>query len=277
MSDNFKRGALSLAEKDFIRSHIESHDLGWIADRLNRTYSHISKAVESMSITDRVKPEIEAEEREDREILAKLMGRANWKDITKQYTDDELPIVKQHWVRLFRQFKEDITHTEELQIFSLINLQIIIDRNMKERASCYKEVQYLEEQLHREFLKPADERRQDYIDDVKTKLDITRAASKEMNRELMDAKDKQGKVLDALKSTRAQRYKDVENGNKNFFSFMKALSDAKFRQRESREAELYRLAVEKEKVRLSEYHEYEDGEVDRPLLTPETVIQESDD
>lgn len=277
MSDNFKRGALSLAEKDFIRSHIESHDLGWIADQLNRTYSHISKAVESMSITDRVKPEIEAEEREDREILAKLMGRANWKDITKQYTDDELPIVKQHWVRLFRQFKEDITHTEELQIFSLINLQIIIDRNMKERASCYKEVQYLEEQLHREFLKPADERRQDYIDDVKTKLDITRAASKEMNRELMDAKDKQGKVLDALKSTRAQRYKDVENGNKNFFSFMKALSDTKFRQRESREAELYRLAVEKEKVRLSEYHEYEDGEVDRPLLTPETVMQESDD
>ena len=31
------------------------------------------------------------------------------------------------------------------------------------------------------------------------------------------------------------------------------------------------LAMEKEKVRLSEFHKYEDGLIDQPFLTPETV------
>jgi len=35
--------------------------------------------------------------------------------------------------------------------------------------------------------------------------------------------------------------------------------------------EKMRLAMEKEKERLSEYNQYEDGAVDQPFLTPETV------
>jgi hypothetical protein len=32
-----------------------------------------------------------------------------------------------------------------------------------------------------------------------------------------------------------------------------------------------RLAMQKEKERLADYHEFADGTVDQPLLTPETV------
>ena len=35
--------------------------------------------------------------------------------------------------------------------------------------------------------------------------------------------------------------------------------------------EKMRLAMEKEKGRLSDYHKYEDGLIDQPFLTPETV------
>ena len=41
--------------------------------------------------------------------------------------------------------------------------------------------------------------------------------------------------------------------------------------------EKMRLAMENEKERLSEYTTYEDGAVDRPFLTPETLERETDD
>ena len=37
------------------------------------------------------------------------------------------------------------------------------------------------------------------------------------------------------------------------------------------EMEKMRMAMEKEKDRLSAYHKYEDGVVDQPFLTPDTV------
>ena len=35
--------------------------------------------------------------------------------------------------------------------------------------------------------------------------------------------------------------------------------------------EKMRMSSENEKARLSEYHQYEDGGIDQPFLTPETV------
>ena len=40
------------------------------------------------------------------------------------------------------------------------------------------------------------------------------------------------------------------------------------------EMEKMRLAAEKEKERLSDYVQYEDGIVDQPFLTPETLKEE---
>ena len=38
-----------------------------------------------------------------------------------------------------------------------------------------------------------------------------------------------------------------------------------------RDIEKMRLSAEQEKTRLSEYHQYEDGGIDQPFLTPETA------
>ena len=42
----------------------------------------------------------------------------------------------------------------------------------------------------------------------------------------------------------------------------------------NREMEMMRVAAIKEKVRLSDYHTYSDGEVDQVFLSAETVILE---
>jgi hypothetical protein len=39
------------------------------------------------------------------------------------------------------------------------------------------------------------------------------------------------------------------------------------------EMEKMRLAMLKEKERLSQFHQYEDGQIDQPFLTPDTVIE----
>ena len=38
--------------------------------------------------------------------------------------------------------------------------------------------------------------------------------------------------------------------------------------------EVHRIAANKASDRLSEYHEYEDGTVDQPLLNSDTLIEE---
>ena len=38
-----------------------------------------------------------------------------------------------------------------------------------------------------------------------------------------------------------------------------------------REMEMMRLAMEKEKQRLAQFHQYNDDTVDQPFLTPDTV------
>lgn len=49
------------------------------------------------------------------------------------------------------------------------------------------------------------------------------------------------------------------------------MQDPEIMKRYGIEMEKMRMAMEKEKERLGEYHKYEDGVVDQPFLTPDTV------
>ncbi len=54
------------------------------------------------------------------------------------------------------------------------------------------------------------------------------------------------------------------------------LEDEDIRERKGREMEIINMAAEKIKKSLSEYHQYQDGTLDRPFLTPESV-EDNDD
>jgi hypothetical protein len=84
-------------------------------------------------------------------------------------------------------------------------------------------------------------------------------------------------MLKDLKGTREQRIKAIEDSKQTFASLVKQIAtDSEFRSRIGLDMEKMRLAAEKEKERLSEYHEYEDGTVDQPFLTPETLLRNED-
>jgi hypothetical protein len=75
-----------------------------------------------------------------------------------------------------------------------------------------------------------------------------------------------------LKATREQRIQKLENNKSTMAGLIeKVLRDPDFFEEQGKYIEKMRMALEKEKERLSDYHKYEDGTVDQPLLTPDTV------
>ena len=82
-------------------------------------------------------------------------------------------------------------------------------------------------------------------------------------------------MLKDLKATREQRVKRLEDSKQTFISWVQNLmTNADVRQEIGVEMEKMRLSVNKERKRLSEWHQYEDKLVDQPFLTPDSVKDE---
>ena len=75
-----------------------------------------------------------------------------------------------------------------------------------------------------------------------------------------------------MKGTREQRIKRLEDSKQSFTSWIAHLmQNPEILKSYGIEMEKMRLAMIKEKERLSEFHTYEDGQIDQPFLTPETI------
>ena len=77
-----------------------------------------------------------------------------------------------------------------------------------------------------------------------------------------------------LKGTREQRKRNADDAKTNFTSWLRQLADKDVRRKEGFDMEVHRVASEKALERLSDYHEYEDGTVDQPILNADTMKEE---
>ena len=85
---------------------------------------------------------------------------------------------------------------------------------------------------------------------------------------------KKERYLKDLKGTREQRKRVADDAKTNFSMWMRQLDELETREAEGFDMAVQAIAADKARKRLSEFHEYEDGEVDQPLLNSETVIDE---
>ena len=75
-----------------------------------------------------------------------------------------------------------------------------------------------------------------------------------------------------MKATREQRVKRLEDSKQSFTSWLAFLvTNPDVARGYGTEMEKMRLAMDKQKERLSQYHKYQDDIVDQPFLTPDTV------
>ena len=201
-----------------------------------------------------------------------LENRPYWKELEYQFTAGELELFKYHWSRIVAQFRDDVVPTEELQIVDLIKIELLMNRCLKQNKDSIEQIRIFEEMLAEEKAVDKDQRDKELIFSIQSQVNALKASQESLNRDYRELQAKKSTMLKEMKATREQRVKRLEDSKQTFTGWITFLMTNPDKLREyGVQMEKMRLATEKERARLSEYHKYTDGEIDRPLLTPETI------
>ena len=150
-----------------------------------------------------------------------------------------------------------------------------MNRILKTQQSNQIDIQDIERRILEEKRLEREARDIDYIVNLERQVAILRAAHETLSKDYKDLQTRKATLLKDLKGTRDQRVKAIEDSKLTFASLVKKIAtNAQYRDDIGIEMEKMRLAMEKEKERLSEYHQYQDGKLDQPFLTPETGYKE---
>jgi hypothetical protein len=196
-----------------------------------------------------------------------------WADLQRQFSQDELKMFLYHWGRIISQFRDDVYPTEEIQVVDTIKLELLMNRAVTQQQTVMREIAALEALI-------AEARGNDVLDiteitNLERQVGVLRAAQESLNKDYKDMLKEKNSILKEMKATRDARIKHLESSKQNFLKYMRDLVEQReLRARLGRDMEKMRLAMDVEYQRLSEWHEYEDGEVDQPFLTPENVLDE---
>lgn len=258
-----KAGRLSKEEKETIRGLVDSLTVQDIASKINRSFD---------AVNDYVKNELKVGLTSEEVAAYSLEDRPYWIELRAQFTEDELELFKYHWSRIIAQFKDDVFPTEELQVIDVIKLEILMNRCLKGNKENIEQINSYDAMIKDERSRDKDQQDMDYIINLERQVASLRASQESLNRDYRELQAKKASMLREMKGTREQRIKRLEDSKQSFTSWVAAMmQDPERMKRYGIEMEKMRVAMKREEERLSEYHKYDDGIVDQPFLTPDTV------
>jgi len=260
-----KKGRFSNEEMQFIEQNCEVLSPDAIAVQLDR---------DPESIRDWIAKKVGFSASQKKAAVAnELKSKPYYRELNNQFTPEELEMFEFHFKKMWSQFRDDVFHTEEMQIIDTIKLEILMNRILKSQQENQTEIAANERIVRNEKARDPDQRDVDLIMNLERQVAVLRASQETLSKDYKDLQARKATMLKDLKGTREQRIKAIEDSKETFASLVKQIAtDPEFRKNIGIEMEKMRLAAEKEKERLSEYHTYEDDTVDQPFLTPETLI-----
>jgi len=267
----YKMGKPSIKEIEFIRAQTGQMSDEDIAAELNRPISTVLKIKTTHGI------DCVQEEFDDKEKMKVLRTKPFFKRLKRQLTQEELYTFQDKWVRYTGQFNNEIPPTEESIIVDLIRTEIMIDRLLEEQGDSRKmreSLTKLREEAEEELLdnKAVDrEKTKDLIKDLAQQIQVIENSSVSRNKEVATQQGIQKDLRQALKATREQRVKRLEESKTNFLSLLKEAMTPEWQSREGDYLGLFNLSAKKLARKLSEIHVYSDGVVDCPFLNADTV------
>jgi hypothetical protein len=260
-----KKGRISKDEERIISRLVDSLPVEDIAKQLDRDVESVDQFIKRKFRVGLTNEEAAA---------YSLESRPYWNELTGQFTSDELELFKYHWSRIIAQFKDDVFPTEELQVVDVIKLEILMNRCLKSNKDNLNEMNIIDKLIKDERSKDKNDQDRDYLMNLERQGAALRASQESLNRDYRELQTKKASILREMKGTREQRIKRLEDSKQSFTSWIATLmQDPETLKRYGIEMEKMRLAMLKEKERLSAFHKYEDGGVDQPFLTPDTVIE----
>tara|TARA_R110002020_G_scaffold458162_1_gene675430 strand:- start:2969 stop:3760 length:792 start_codon:yes stop_codon:yes gene_type:complete len=260
-----KKGRFSVDEMSFIEAQAEVLSPDQIAEKLDR---------DPASIRDWIEKNVgfSASQKKEAAVANELKAKPYYRELSNQFSAEELEMFEFHFKKMWSQFKDDVFHTEEMQIIDTIKLELLMNRILKSQRDNQQEVLINERLVQDEKARDKDQRDMDLIINMERQVAILRASQETLSKDYKDLQARKATMLKDLKGTREQRIKAIEDSKLTFATLVKKIAtDPSYRNHIGIEMEKMRLATEKEKERLSEYSNYEDGIVDQPFLTSETV------
>lgn len=262
-----KRGKLSKEEMNYIRQNCFDLSLEEIAQHLNRTVGPVKKFID--------KENLKARDLTDQEhLLSTLRTRYYYFELKKQMSDAEIIFFEHNWVDFYKQFNEDVTHTEEMQILEVIRTEILINRSMEDRQEIIRQIANLERLIDNELDKEEPAQDGQLVAVYQTQMGAMIGSKSSYINEHEKLLTKKERYLKDLKGTREQRKRVSDDAKTNFSLWMRQLDTMEMKEQEGFDMEVQAIAAQKARKRLSEFHAYEDGDVDQPLLNSETYIPE---
>jgi hypothetical protein len=266
-----KSGRFSNEEMEFIEANAEVLSIDEIANSLDRDPDSVKKWIAK-------KIGFSAKQKKEAAVANELKSKPYYRELKHQFSEEELELFQFHFKKMWSQFKDDVFHTEEMQIVNAIKLEILMNRILRAQQENQNEISTYESLVREEKSVDRDQRDTEYIIQLERQCAVLRASQETLSKDYKDLQTRITSSLKDLKGTREQRIKQIEDSKQTFGSLVKQIAtDPDFRINIGLEMEKMRLAAHAEKERLSEYHEYEDGTVDQPFLTPETLIRENKD
>lgn len=266
-----KMGRLTYDETQYISENFPKLDYRTIASTLNRDpYTIRSWIDKHIGLTS------------GRNGINELKKKAYWPELQSQFTKEELEMFQFHWGQMWQQFKDDVFHTEEMQIVDTIKLEILMNRDLRSQAENAKHVAEIDKEMEKrrkEVAKTTDIEHREMIwkeiINLERQRNALNAARETITRNFKDLQTKKASMIKDLKGTREQRIKAIEDSKQTFGALLKKIvTDSEFRKTVGLEMEKMRIAAEIERARLAKNHVYDDGMRDQPLLTAETLSDE---
>jgi len=267
-----KTGRLSKDEWAFIEFNSDKMSAAQIAKELDRAIEPVQKHLQKLGKGKDLRKNLQTQAEYD------LKKRPYWRELQAQFSESELEILLYHWKEIVSQFRKDILATEELQIIDVVKLEVLMNRALREQQYSMNKIAEFDEMIEFEKRKAAEDQDREFIFGLERQIATLRAAKESLSREYKDLQTKKSAMYRDLKATREQRIAKLEDNKETFSGLVqKLVRDPDFVEEQNLYMEKMRLAVMKEQERLSDYHEYEDGTVDQPFLTPETILDESNE
>ena len=271
-----KRGRFGNDEIDYIRDTIARDGLKATANALNRSEESVKDFALKLGITFDTVTEREALQSKASE---ELENSPEWQSLADEFSLKELEYFKYRFGKLLAQFKNDVFASEETQIHQLIKFEILMNRNLRSTKKCVAEMRKLEARLvdlHTANPTP-DTTTMQLMNTLENQLLSLRNSQGSKSVEFVRLQEKHSAIMKDLKATRDQRMTRVESSKSSIVTLLKEFREREFQEHMGKQMHIMELALNKEKQRLGGQHKYDDGNIDRPVLSVDTLDIENEE
>lgn len=263
-------GKLTQKDKKYIQDYHKIRDVKDIAKHLKRHEVTVREYINTLVVPD--PSTIPTDIPPERVASFSLRQKPEWLQISNQFDPDELKHFEHKYNDLVAQFDNDVTATEDMQIIHLIKLELLTNRILVDIRKLEKDQRRIRKNLavFRSVgnLTETDIER---ISGLEESLSSIISIAHGKNKEYIQLDAEYVKQMREMKGTREQRLKNIEERKENWMALMKAVQDKDFIEQEGAMLAKIQKAVENERKRLTDYHQYGDNQLDQPILSAETI------